>query len=48
MILTEEQRMVRDMARSFATDRIAPNARAWEKAGEIPADFLREMGALGR
>ncbi|WP_262691785.1 acyl-CoA dehydrogenase family protein [Kordiimonas aestuarii] len=47
MILTEEQRMVRDMARSFAQDRIAPNAREWEKAGEIPAAFLREMGELG-
>ncbi|WP_417463784.1 acyl-CoA dehydrogenase family protein [Kordiimonas sp.] len=47
MILTEEQRMVRDMARAFATDRITPNAREWEKAGEIPADFLREMGELG-
>lgn len=47
MILTEEQRMVRDMARAFAQDRIAPNAAAWEKAGEIPADVLREMGELG-
>ena len=47
MILTEEQRMVRDMARSFAQDRIVPNAADWEKAGEIPADFLREMGELG-
>jgi len=47
MILSEEQGMIRDMARSFARDRIAPNAAAWEKAGEIPADMLREMGALG-
>ncbi|MCJ9428989.1 acyl-CoA dehydrogenase family protein [Kordiimonas marina] len=47
MILSEEQRMVRDMARAFASDRIAPNARDWEKAGEIPAEFLREMGELG-
>ncbi|NVJ99614.1 MAG: acyl-CoA dehydrogenase family protein [Alphaproteobacteria bacterium] len=47
MILTEEQRMVRDMARAFAADRITPNARDWEKAGEIPADILREMGELG-
>lgn len=47
MILTEEQRMVRDMARAFARDRITPNAATWEKAGEIPADFLREMGELG-
>lgn len=47
MILTEEQRMVRDMARAFAADRITPNAADWEKAGEIPADILREMGELG-
>ena len=47
MILSEEQGMIRDMARSFAQDRIAPNAAAWEKAGEIPADMLNEMGALG-
>jgi len=47
MMLSEEQRMVQDMARAFARDEIAPKAGAWEKAGEIPADFLREMGALG-
>ncbi len=47
MLLNEEQRMVRDMARSFSQDRIAPNAAAWEKAGEIPENFLREMGQLG-
>lgn len=47
MILSEEQGMIRDMARAFAQDRISPNAAAWEKAGEIPAETLREMGALG-
>jgi len=47
MMLSEEQRMVQDMARAFARDEIAPKAAEWEKAGEIPADFLREMGALG-
>ncbi|WP_308909792.1 acyl-CoA dehydrogenase family protein [Pseudokordiimonas caeni] len=47
MILTEEQRMVRDMARDFSRDRIAPNSRAWETAGAIPADILKEMGELG-
>lgn len=39
--------MVRDMARNFARDKIAPNAAQWEKDGRIPADFLKEMGALG-
>ncbi|WP_262695337.1 acyl-CoA dehydrogenase family protein [Kordiimonas aquimaris] len=47
MMLTEDQRMVRDMARAFAQDQIAPRASEWEKAGIIPEDFLREMGALG-
>ncbi|RMF72536.1 MAG: acyl-CoA dehydrogenase [Alphaproteobacteria bacterium] len=47
MILTEEQRMVRDMARAFAREKIRPQAEAWEKAGRVPEDFLREMGALG-
>jgi alkylation response protein AidB-like acyl-CoA dehydrogenase len=47
MQLSEEQRMVQDMARSFSEGQIKPNAAAWEKSGEIPADFLREMGALG-
>ncbi len=47
MILSEEQRMVRDMARAFARERVRPQADAWEKAGRVPADFLREMGSLG-
>ncbi len=46
-MLSEEQRMVQDMARAFARDEIAPRAADWEKAGEIPMDFLRQMGALG-
>ncbi len=47
MILSEEQRMIRDMARAFARERVRPRADEWEAAGRIPADFLREMGALG-
>lgn len=47
MLLSEEQRMVQDMARAFARDEIAPRAGDWEKAGEIPMDFLRQMGELG-
>lgn len=47
MILSEEQIMIQDMARAFARDEIMPRAADWEKAGEIPADFLRKMGALG-
>lgn len=47
MILSEEQRMIRDMARDFAQNELAPHAAEWEKAGEIPLDVLRQMGALG-
>jgi len=47
MILTEDQRMIRDMAHSFAAERIAPNAADWEAAGAVPADVLRQMGELG-
>ncbi len=47
MPISEEQRMVRDMARTFARNRIVPNAHKWEDAGQIPADLLKEMGDLG-
>ena len=47
MILTEEQRMVRDMARDFAADKLAPHAVAWDRDSVFPADAIREMGNLG-
>ena len=45
--LTEEQRMIRDMARDFARGEIAPHAQAWEKAGWIDDALVRQMGELG-
>ncbi|MBE7636816.1 acyl-CoA dehydrogenase [Sneathiella sp. P13V-1] len=47
MILSEEQTMIRDMARGFATNRLAPNTVAWEQAAAVPKDVFDEMGALG-
>lgn len=47
MILNEDQRMVRDMARAFAQEKLAPHGEAWDKAGAFPEDVLREMGELG-
>ena len=47
MILTEEQRMVRDMARDFAADKLAPHAVEWDRDSVFPADAIREMGNLG-
>jgi butyryl-CoA dehydrogenase len=47
MILSEEQKLIRDTARAFAQEKVAPHARAWEAAGEIPRALLAEMGTLG-
>ncbi len=44
---TDEQQALRGMVRQFATDRIAPNAVAWDRDHHFPADVVREMGALG-
>ncbi|MGO4870554.1 MAG: acyl-CoA dehydrogenase family protein [Roseiarcus sp.] len=45
--LTADHAAVRDMARSFADERIAPNALAWDEAKHFPVDVLREAAALG-
>jgi len=45
--LTEEQRMIRDMARDFARSEIAPHAQAWEKACWIDDALVAKMGELG-
>ena len=47
MILNEEQILIRDTARAFAREQVAPHVRAWEAAGEIPRPLLAEMGRLG-
>lgn len=47
MILTEEQTMIRDMARAFATEKLAPHAAEWDQEATFPAEAIREMGTLG-
>ena len=46
MQLTQEHRMIRDTARAFAAERVAP-ANGWEKQGAVPVEILRELGRLG-
>lgn len=46
-MLTDEQIMIRDMARGYAQDRLAPTARAREKAGTIEPEVISELGELG-
>lgn len=47
MLLTDEQKMIRDTAREFARRRLAPNAAAWERAAAFPPELIGELGALG-
>jgi len=47
MIMTEERRQIRDLARTFADDVLRPNAAAWEAAGYLPDNIVKQMGALG-
>jgi hypothetical protein len=47
MMLTQEQKMVRDMARNFAQDRLKPFAAEWDRESRFPAEAIGEMGQLG-
>ena len=47
-LLSEEERSIRDVVRSFVDDRIKPHIADWFEAGQIPArELARELGALG-
>jgi alkylation response protein AidB-like acyl-CoA dehydrogenase len=45
--LSEDHAAVRDMARAFADDRMAPHALDWDRDRHLPLDVLREAAALG-
>ena len=45
--LSEEQGMIRDMARDFAARELALNAAEWDRNGGFPNDIYKRMGALG-
>jgi alkylation response protein AidB-like acyl-CoA dehydrogenase len=45
--LTDEQKMIRDMARGFASKVIAPRAEEIERTGEYPYDIMAQMASLG-
>ena len=47
MALSEQQAMIRDMARSFAQEKLAPNSAAWDRDSRFPAEAVAEMGELG-
>lgn len=45
--LTEDQRAIRDMARDFAQNELAPQAAQWERDKWIPDAVVTQMGELG-
>ncbi len=47
MILTDDQRAVRDMAREFAQNELAPHAAKWDKESALPDAVVTQMGELG-
>lgn len=45
--LNETQRLIRDTARTFARERIAPRAKQHDKEERFPKELLQEMAGLG-
>lgn len=47
MILSEEHQMIRDALRSYAQERLAPNAARWDREHYFPKGELKELAGLG-
>jgi glutaryl-CoA dehydrogenase len=45
--LTDEERMIRDTARQYAQERLAPRIRDWNRNETFDREVMLEMGALG-
>ena len=45
--LTDEHKMIRDAARNFAQNEIAPIAAEFDESGEFPMATIKQMGAMG-
>ncbi|MGK8207134.1 acyl-CoA dehydrogenase family protein [Burkholderia cenocepacia] len=46
-LYTEDQRMIRDAARAFATEVLAPNAAQWDLDAKLPDAVVAQLGELG-
>jgi acyl-CoA dehydrogenase len=45
--LSEEQMMIRDMAREFCDEEVTPNAEEWDKNGTYPKEAISKAHELG-
>src|SRR3954453_4009323 len=47
MRLTDEQHLLRDTARDFARNELAPHSAEWDREARFPREALAELGRLG-
>jgi alkylation response protein AidB-like acyl-CoA dehydrogenase len=45
--LDDDRVAIRDMARAFANEKIAPHALEWDEKKRFPVDVIRETAPLG-
>ena len=45
--MTDELEAIYDQTVEFVANEVHPHGNAWEEAGKVPRDVLRQMGALG-
>ena len=45
--MTDELEAIYDQTVEFVSNEVHPHGNAWEEAGKVPRDVLRQMGALG-
>ena len=46
-VLTDEQQMLRELARDFANEEIKPNAAHWDKESIYPIEAIAKANELG-
>jgi len=47
MLLTQDQKMIRDAVRAYVANEIAPKAAQWDRDGTFPAEALKGLAQLG-
>ncbi len=47
MLLTQDQKLIRDAVRTFVANEIAPKAAQWDRDGTFPAEALKGLAQLG-
>ena len=46
-LFSDEQLMIRDMARKFAEAQLLPHSEAWDRDSHFPVDVIKQAAELG-